>query len=122
MKINTQFLKSISNSSEENPVVEEKGDDSDSFYESWIFAYIQSIFSGNNEATTNTSSAVNKKPDSGALNWKVDFQTLTIKAFDIALLTQKLGNTSRIWKMSYLDDDTCLGKFQASFFGLIDNQ
>ena len=63
MKINTQFLKSISNSSEENPVVEEKGDDSDSFYESWIFAYIQSIFSGNNEATTNTSSAVKKKPD-----------------------------------------------------------
>lgn len=93
------------NSSEEISVIEEKGDNSNSL-KPGFFASFQSIFSGNNEATANTSSAINKKPDYGASNWKVDFQTLTIKAFGITLLTQKFENTSRIWKMSYLDDET----------------
>lgn len=73
---------------------EEKADD-------FISAF-KSMFSGNNKD--------NSVSDYGALNWKVDFQTLTIKAFGITLLTKKFENTSRVWKMSYLDESSRVGK------------
>ena len=78
-----------------------------------FFTSLQSIFSfsfDNKKDTTKTNTTP-AKPDYGALNWKVDFQTLTITAFGIPLLTKKFDEgTSRIWKMSYLDDETRVGK------------
>jgi len=44
--------------------------------------------------------------DYGANSWKVDFQSLTIRLFGIQILKQTFKGTSRIWKMTYLDDDT----------------
>ncbi|OEU06444.1 hypothetical protein FRACYDRAFT_272739 [Fragilariopsis cylindrus CCMP1102] len=45
--------------------------------------------------------------DYGATSWKVDFKTITIRLFDIPLLKQQFKEgTSRVWRMSYLDNDT----------------
>jgi len=50
--------------------------------------------------------------DYGADSWKVDFKTLTIKVFGFQLIQQSFAEgTSRVWKMSYLDDEgTRIGK------------
>lgn len=45
--------------------------------------------------------------DYGGTSWKVDFKTITISVFGIALLKNTFPDaTARVWKMSYLDDDT----------------
>lgn len=67
-----------------------------------FFSSLQSIIQGNNFIKTEKAN----KPDYGASNWKVDFKTLTVKVFGFPLITKEFENTSRIWKMSYLDDDT----------------
>jgi len=71
-----------------------------------LLSSIQSIFSGKGQNKNESE----KKLDYGASNWKVDFKTLTITAFSIPLITKTFDNTSRIWKMSYLDDETRVGK------------
>lgn len=51
-------------------------------------------------------------PDYGADSWKVDFKSLTIKVFGFQLIRKEFDEgTSRVWKMSYLDDSgTRIGK------------
>ena len=51
-----------------------------------------------------------KVVDYGADSWKVNFVCITIKAFGFPLITKKFEDTSRIWKMSYLDEETRVGK------------
>lgn len=70
-----------------------------------VLSSLQSIIFGRGP-TINT----NTEPDYGASNWKVDFQTLTIKVFGIPLITKTFENTSRVWKMSYLDEQTRVGE------------
>ena len=46
-------------------------------------------------------------PDYGATSWKVDFKTLSIRLFGVELFQQTFPeDTARVWKMTYLDDDT----------------
>ncbi len=71
-----------------------------------FFASIQSMISGKSPSESTKIA----KPDYGAYSWKVDFQTLTIRLFGIPLVTKKFENTSRIWKMSFLDEQTRVGK------------
>eukprot|EP00563_Minutocellus_polymorphus_P021014 CAMPEP_0197734106 /NCGR_PEP_ID=MMETSP1434-20131217/44251_1 /TAXON_ID=265543 /ORGANISM="Minutocellus polymorphus, Strain CCMP3303" /LENGTH=320 /DNA_ID=CAMNT_0043321513 /DNA_START=28 /DNA_END=990 /DNA_ORIENTATION=- len=48
-----------------------------------------------------------KEIDHGATSWKVDFKTITISLFGIPLLKNTFPeSTGRVWKMTYLDDDT----------------
>ena len=55
----------------------------------------------------NDSPTNNDVIDYGATSWKVDFKTITISLFDIPLLKQQFKEgTSRVWRMSYLDNDT----------------
>jgi len=45
--------------------------------------------------------------DYGATSWKVDFKSITINFFGIPLLKNTFpDDTARVWKMTYLDDDT----------------
>lgn len=57
-------------------------------------------------------------PDYGADSWKVDFKTLTIKVFGFQLLRKTFDEgTSRVWKMTYLDDEgTRIGKCEYEYF------
>jgi len=43
--------------------------------------------------------------DYGATSWKVDFQSLSIRLFGISIVSKEFENTSRVWRMSYLDDE-----------------
>ena len=70
-----------------------------------IFSSLQDLF-----ASKSKKVGKEDKLDYGADSWKVNFETLTIKAFGIPLITKKFENTSRIWKMSYLDEETRIGK------------
>jgi len=79
---------------------------------SW-FQSITSMFQGQTESSSNTLGVLSRTtPDYGADSWKVDFKTLTIKVFGFQLFQQEFKEgTSRVWKMSYLDDDgTRIGK------------
>ena len=68
------------------------------------------------DRTTNTNTVNTQQPpnpsisdeiiDHGATSWKVNFDTLTIRLFGIPIISQNLSGKSRIWKMSYLDDQT----------------
>ena len=80
-------------------------DDSEVSSPSNIFSAFQDLF------TSKANTKKSTKVDYGADSWKVDFQTLTIKAFGFPLITKKFENTSRIWKMSYLDEETRIGEF-----------
>jgi hypothetical protein len=52
-----------------------------------------------------------KKLDIGANCWKVDFHTLEIKVFGFPILKKKFDKgTSRVWKMTYLDQETRVGE------------
>jgi hypothetical protein len=73
-----------------------------------FFASLQSMFSGNGNSSSKPVKP--ETPDYGADSWLVNFDTLTIRAFGIPLITKKFDNVSRIWKMSYLDDETRVGK------------
>eukprot|EP00957_Ditylum_brightwellii_P211853 15366677-Ditylum_brightwellii.AAC.1 len=55
---------------------------------------------------TKESTSISKKPDYGATSWRVTFDSLTIRFFGIPIVTKKFENTARVWRMSYLDDDT----------------
>jgi hypothetical protein len=49
--------------------------------------------------------------DYGATCWKVDFRTLEIKLLGFPILKKKFDQgTSRVWKMTYLDQETRVGK------------
>lgn len=69
--------------------------------ENFFESFISMMSRGTN---SNSKSAITT--DYGASSWKVDFQSLTIKVLGITLVQQTFENTSRVWKMSYLDDDT----------------
>lgn len=45
-------------------------------------------------------------PDIGGSCWKVTFESLTIRLFALALFTQEFDNTQRIWRTTYVDDET----------------
>ncbi len=92
-----------------------EGDALDSLSEgpSWLDV-ITSMFKGGDN---DRKSGVNSKPDYGKQCWKVDFETLTIKAFGFPLINKKFEGTSRVWKTSYLDQDgtkvgTCVDGFK----------
>eukprot|EP00532_Pseudo-nitzschia_australis_P001774 CAMPEP_0168186050 /NCGR_PEP_ID=MMETSP0139_2-20121125/14201_1 /TAXON_ID=44445 /ORGANISM="Pseudo-nitzschia australis, Strain 10249 10 AB" /LENGTH=263 /DNA_ID=CAMNT_0008107983 /DNA_START=157 /DNA_END=947 /DNA_ORIENTATION=+ len=64
----------------------------------WLQSSISSIFQTQNNKNPGT--------DYGADSWKVDFKTLTIKLFGFTLIRKAFDEgTSRVWKMSYLDDN-----------------
>mmetsp|Transcript_22051 Transcript_22051/g.46454 ORF Transcript_22051/g.46454 Transcript_22051/m.46454 type:complete len:299 (-) Transcript_22051:258-1154(-) len=61
---------------------------------------ITSIFQRQPESKESSS------PDYGADSWKVDFKTLTIKLFGFKVVEKSFDEgTSRVWKMSYLDEE-----------------
>mmetsp|Transcript_6910 Transcript_6910/g.20737 ORF Transcript_6910/g.20737 Transcript_6910/m.20737 type:complete len:324 (-) Transcript_6910:353-1324(-) len=45
-------------------------------------------------------------PDFGATSWRVAFDSLTISLFGIPIFTKNFEDTERVWKMTYIDDDT----------------
>lgn len=73
--------------------------------EETFFESLTSLF--RRDETAGDNGADDAVPDYGADSWKVDFKTLTIKVFGFPFLTQKFKEgTSRVWRMSYLDEDT----------------
>jgi len=58
-------------------------------------------------ATTTASDTSSNIIDHGATTWRVDFIKLTLSIFQIPIFTQSFKEgTARIWKMTYLDEDT----------------
>jgi len=53
--------------------------------------------------------SVSTIPDHGATSWKVDFKLLTIRLFGLPLFSKIFEGTSRVWKMTYLDEETRIG-------------
>mmetsp|Transcript_26596 Transcript_26596/g.30933 ORF Transcript_26596/g.30933 Transcript_26596/m.30933 type:complete len:304 (+) Transcript_26596:68-979(+) len=98
---------------EDNTYGDESGDDKDESVEenelvatpkeNDMFKSFMSMLSGN---TSSTNKNTNDKPDYGAENWKVSFESIKIELFGIPIVTKKFENTFRIWKMSYLDEET----------------
>ena len=64
------------------------------------FALLQTFFTNARNPSTSSTK------DYGATSWKVDFEMLSIQLFGIPIVTKQFENTSRIWRMSYLDSDT----------------
>jgi hypothetical protein len=44
--------------------------------------------------------------DHGASSWRVTFENLQIRVFGFPILNKEFENTSRIWKMTYVDETT----------------
>lgn len=44
--------------------------------------------------------------DYGATSWVVTFESLTIKIFGFPVLSQKFKNTKRVWRTTYVDENT----------------
>ena len=62
--------------------------------------FLQQFLNGGDRKTSST-------PDYGAASWKVDFKDISINIFGTQIINKKFGEgTSRIWKMTYLDDTT----------------
>ncbi len=93
------------NQFEQNDIMVKKDNEPSSADPKSIFAFLQDLLKPKGPEIEKST-----KTDYGADSWKVDFQTLTIKAFGVTLITKKFENTSRVWKMSYLDDETRIGK------------
>lgn len=87
---------------EQEPKVEivVKGENND------VFTSVKSLISNFN--SLGNAFGVNKmsEVDYGATCWRVDFESLSIQVFGIPIVTKKFENTSRVWRMSYVDDDT----------------
>ena len=90
-----------SKQSELNQAVEEKSNDEEEGNIFSSFLSFVSSFDNSKEALESTSNKI----DYGATSWKVDFETLSIRLFGIPLVTQTFEDTSRVWRMSYLDDE-----------------
>ena len=68
-----------------------------------IFESLSRIFSQNKSVFDDTSKSAK---DYGASSWKVTFDSLQIKVFGVPLVRKEFENTSRVWKMTYVDDET----------------
>lgn len=53
-----------------------------------------------------TAMPPNEDEDYGATSWVVTFESLTIKLFGFPLINQKFENTKRVWRTTYVDDNT----------------
>lgn len=55
-----------------------------------------------------TATATDPDPnvDYAATGWKVDFDDISIFVGGVKLFSKKFSDTSRIWKTTYVDDDT----------------
>lgn len=81
----------------------EEDDDDDKFEstENFLDSLLSSVFRNKNKNKVETI------PDYGATSWLVGFKTITIRLFGIPIFNQKFPkDTARVWKMTYLDDDT----------------
>lgn len=91
---------SQNNDKEEETVIES----TNASYETGnVFSSFKSFVSSLNSSPTKSSKS--KAVDYGATSWKVDFESLSIKLFGVPIVTKQFENTSRVWRMSYLDDD-----------------
>lgn len=69
-----------------------------------IFGSIMSALSGGGNKQKTGKGA--SEPDYGASSWRVTFDSLTIRLFGLPVVTKKFDDTARVWKMTYIDDDT----------------
>jgi hypothetical protein len=53
-----------------------------------------------------SSPATTKSEDYGATCWVVTFETITIRVFGIPLINQKFNNVKRVWRTTYVDENT----------------
>jgi hypothetical protein len=44
--------------------------------------------------------------DYGATSWVVTFESITIKLFGVPIVSQKFKNTKRVWRTTYVDENT----------------
>lgn len=72
----------------------------DATWEEWDGTYLDDDESSPLQDTMNTA------PNIGGSCWKVTFESLTIRLFHIPLFSQKFHNVQRIWRTTYVDDDT----------------
>jgi PAP_fibrillin len=54
----------------------------------------------------NTQPSLDPNQDYGATSWLVTFESLTIKLFGVSILSQKFKNTKRVWRTTYVDENT----------------
>ena len=57
-------------------------------------------------SSESANAAATSNEDYGATCWVVTFQTLTIKLFGFPLVNIKFDNTQRVWRTTYVDQDT----------------
>lgn len=62
----------------------------------------------------------NVSPDFGASNWLVTFQTLEIKLLGITLFEKKFDATQRVWRTTYVDEETRI--VRAGRTGLVEDE
>ena len=68
------------------------------------FNSIRNAFEG--AGSRNSEEQQSIEPDYGAANWLVTFKSLNISLFGATVFTQQFQEKSRVWKMTYIDDDT----------------
>jgi hypothetical protein len=85
----------------------------------WLSAILSATFEewdgktlGDFQQSSGSETFSSSTPDYGANCWKVTFNKLAIKVFGIFQFEKEFkSNTSRVWKMTYLDEDTRIGTF-----------
>ena len=77
-------------------------------WEEWDGIVIQD--DSDNSVKSTTAGGVSESPDRnedyGATSWVVTFESLTIKVFGFPVLSQKFKNTKRVWRTTYVDENT----------------
>lgn len=69
----------------------------------------QSIFDGVLDffaPKNNDNASPSNKEDFGATCWVVTFESITIRLFNFPLITKKFDNVKRIWRTTYVDENT----------------
>jgi len=67
-----------------------------------VIQLFRNFFSSESDGNTGKMPA----EDYGRNCWKVDFKYLSIKILDVEIFRKEFVETSRVWKMTYLDDET----------------
>ena len=73
-------------------------------WKEWDGVLIQDDSNHSNELTV--SETPDRNQDYGATSWVVTFESLTIKIFGFPVLSQKFKNTKRVWRTTYVDENT----------------
>mmetsp|Transcript_18677 Transcript_18677/g.31923 ORF Transcript_18677/g.31923 Transcript_18677/m.31923 type:complete len:200 (-) Transcript_18677:167-766(-) len=82
----------------------------DATWEEWDGVFLQDDKDSTKESEVSLAAAVAEKAtppgDYGSTCWVVKFEQLSIALFGFTLFSQKFENTKRVWRTTYVDEDT----------------